>query len=433
MPLKLRGPVHPAAWFDQVIDKIYKKSRGGGKKLSEPRYVRELISDKTIRKLNQIARRIYDPTQNAVLFRGGYLHARPYAKFTASWLGGGPVAAGSKTCRRELADALLVVYETSPVPGKTSHVVVRRTACMLMFKKENKAAPHTPNFKPGKDAITGTRGSSDKEQFYLFNKWPQFKLEDGTKRTTPLGEFDISGTQPHSVGKYALVWDGALPSKWHFASTAVTPRTTHWLYSDPLPGQPIAPSSSSPSTGSLGCLLHDMIDGIPQTGRGFTPTTAPATSPVGNWDDLMSLLLGYPPTAGSKSLPGHLAKGTYYGDSRDANPARMHLMTFTGPDLENIATDTGSFIQDVYQSRASMGEHNSAFFGEFLLDIAKNHFSYAQAGNALQNLRRRKAGGRKRRGRTTVQIEKRGLPILIASVSSFSPQDPPPEERRKVG
>lgn len=284
----------------------------------EPHFVRHLISNPTISALNNACKSLYDSGRNTVRFRGAFLHHSPFASFNAG---------GKVFCRRELADAMFVVYETAPgVDG--IHTIVRRSACMLMFKKSASPIPSTFNFNP--DAGIPPVGS-DQEQFYLFNRWPSFELQTGRRKApNKLGTFDIAssiaakGATLHDVGKYAVVWHSSAgtTSPWLAGSNQV-----HWLAGEPTPGFAMRPSDTS-----LGKLLNDFIDGAQNAGRDFSPRAPSA----GDWNGLMGTLLGYPaagpvfPNTTLPSIDSLLKNATWANQLRDVNPVTVGLMTDYG-------------------------------------------------------------------------------------------------------
>lgn len=342
MPLKRYNNEIPSRFFDKALNSAYERHYKFGpvKQQNEPGFVRELISTATINHLNLASARVYDHSSNMVYFRGGYLHARPYASFKAQ------APNGPKQCRRELADALIVVYVTAPlVPGAPPQVI-RRTACMVMFKRESIIPPRTPSYKPKvdplplADANKKFTGDGDKEQFYLFNEWPDFSLEVGhLKNPVKLGTFQFATS--HDIGKFGLVWDGMPGSKWK-----IDRKPKAWLFADPMPSKTIGLQGNEPTSGSLGFLLEEMIDSNAGSGRNFSITT-PQTR-QGNWDDLMSMLLGYPATSPSGTAtwdPGFLQQqGNYYGAGRNINPARVQLMPALGPALDVISLQSAAFF-----------------------------------------------------------------------------------------
>lgn len=322
MTLRLVGSTNPYERFNIVLNNAHRRYFAKATaKHAEPRFVRALIADRTIRSLNSAASGVYHPGYGMVYFRGGYLHHNPYAKFTALWPG------NQQHCRRELADALLVVYETAPSVHGSAHSITRRRACLLMFKPEQVAAVSTPAFVPGTTALP-PGGHSTHEQFYLFNQWPAFDLETGRKTASPpVGNYKVSGPGQHDIGKYAVVWGDSKASPWK--SESVPARETRWLYANPVPGCLIAPSAQPPQSGSLGYMLQEMIAGSTGYGRSFDPEPP---KPVGlhanGWDELLGNLLGSPSMAAIPPVfvPGRLAAGSYYNESREVNPAGMQFL-----------------------------------------------------------------------------------------------------------
>lgn len=358
MLLKRYANSSPSRFFDKALNSAYERHHNSGShtQQNEPGFVRELISSTTINHLNLASARVYDDSSNMVFFRGGYLHARPYASFMAQ------APNGSKICRRELADALVVVYETAPLNPGSAPQVVRRTACMLMFKRDNSVPASTPSYRPKSDPLPQAdpkkkyTGDSDKEQFYLFNQWPDFSLEVGrVNNPVQLGTF--KSMVLHDIGKFGLVWDGLPMSKWKIDN-----KPKAWLFADPVPAQTIAAHGNKADGGSLGFLLEQMIDSKPGGGRNFLIATPQTVQ--GDWNDLMSMLLGYP-LASTAAIwdPGYLQKqGNYYGANRNINPSVMQLMPAVGPALDFISKQSADFFAESRIIRTpleAMREHES--------------------------------------------------------------------------
>lgn len=342
MPLKRYNNKIPNRFFDKALNSAYERHYrfGLSNQKNEPGFVRELISTATINHLNLASARVYDDSANMVYFRGGYLHARPYASFQAQ------APNGPKQCRRELADALIVVYVTAPlVPGAPPQVI-RRTACLVMFKRDTAIPPRTPLYEPKVDPLPPAdpnkkfTGDGDKEQFYFFAEWPKFSLEVGQlKNPVPLGTFQIATV--HDIGKFGLVWGEKPGSKWN-----IDRKPKAWLFANPIPSKTIGLNGNEPTSGSLGFLLEEMIDANAGAGRDFSIKT-PQTQ-KGDWDDLMSRLLGYPtasPNGTGMWDPGFLQQqGNYYGAGRNINPAMMQFMPAVGPALDDISLESAAFF-----------------------------------------------------------------------------------------
>lgn len=344
------------------------------------------------------------------------LHAKPYARFNATWSAGSTWAAGSKDCSRELADALFVLYETAPIPGQRRHQVVRRSACMLVFKRDHTAWPSTPTFEPGAHPLPMKRGSSDKEQFYLYNKWPNFRLEEGPMKAPMFSHhFDLTGTVPHDIGKYALVWDGKLKERWAIWRAPTLPSPTSWIYARPESNFSIYTGMLSDDSGSLGYLLERFIEGVVGHGRDFMPPSATrggTAAPMG-WDELMAFLLGYPLMGPfGREHKGHLSSGHYYGkkNSRDINPAKNQFISFTGDALEYDAMRLGTLHQIRHELDASPGVEAHNWPNQVLQRSGR-----PQLDKGVLFTRRA------RYGRDAGSNDR--LPILVATINHLTPLD----------
>lgn len=315
----------------------------------EPEYVEDLISTSTIAALNRAARHTYDWSYNEVYFRGGFLHAYPMARFQAQQ----PPGSIPRVlfCTRELADALFVVYETAPNASGV-HAVIRRHACLLMFKKKGARKPRTPRFNPGITAIP-KQGSSEKEQFYLFNSWPDFEIVSRKKHRPALGKFNLrnhngvalSTAALHDVGKYALVYDGNSGNAWQMDASTHPTRQACWLATNPVPNTQLIKPAGTASDSSLGHLLEHMVDNVAGAGRGFNPLAPPSPPGTVGWNELMGLLLGYHVTTGGATpSPSALLKGTSSpGRARDINPSAMQFMPAFGTVFEEYALARANF------------------------------------------------------------------------------------------
>lgn len=335
MGLIRAGTACPSAMFDDVLDATHKDYFATNNPRYEQRLVRELISSRNITALNDAAAKAYDITKNLVHFRGGFLHNNPHAEFTVEWPGGPKNKLVSK---RELADALLVVYISQPDPLTGKPVIVERAACMLMFKVAKGKVPKTPAFKPGTDSLLEPNG--DKEQFYLFNKWPVFDLLDRKDPPTIFGKFTVKGSN-YENGKYAVVYTGKKQSQW---KNARRPQPTNWLFADPVPQQAMSADPIKAETGSLGYLLEALVDRTQNVGRTFKKTSAFTIGSPGGWNELMSFLLGHVSLSGYQ--PGHLAQQeTYLNESRDVNPAVRHLAHFDGEKFEHQVISAAKYYE----------------------------------------------------------------------------------------
>ena len=417
MPVKLSpGAGLPCIRFDAVLNVAHAKKRREllPSDLDEPAFVRALVSDWTINALNKAAAEVYDPLENIVYFRGGFLHGYPYATFTATHPSG--TTPPGLACSRELADALLVVYITRP-DATGHHQIEERRACFLMFKCKDARKPRTPNFQPGV-SILPPRGNSDKEQFYLFNKWPAFTLNNASGQLSPaLGQtYDLrhpTGAYPHDIGKYALIWKGGgrLPWKYNASNGATTqPGQARWLYANPVHKNPIFKAANPAASVSLGSLLEQIIDQMGGQGRSFDPWAAPAPSP--GWDELMQYLLGFPTPAApsapfNNGLLATLSKGKAAGKSKDINPGIMHFVDAFGPVHERHVLQTGSVAQDFRNGVLHPPERvvlpDMAWLASFLPDLGirpRPRFPFL---------------------REAPDPDKDSIPVLIATVHHFTP------------
>jgi hypothetical protein len=281
---------------------------------------------------------------------------------------------------------------------------------MLMFKKSGTRTPSTFNFDPHAGVPpVGT----DQEQFYLFNRWPSFELQTGRRKTPKKhGIFDIAssasakGAAIHDVGKFAVIWHSTAgtPSNWSVGGNQV-----HWLAGEPTPRFAMPPSHAS-----LGKLLNDFIDGAQNTGRDFDPRAQAA----GDWNSLMGALLGYPvagPVKPHTTLPNvdSILKDAAWGNQlREVNPAAVGLMVSGGSIgmsfLESVDVVRSTFAQHSREP-ISAGTFERAYFGKnypYLLHRLTK-FPYFIHPN----------------GPTTSEKDATPFPILIATVTSFDPQD----------
>lgn len=310
------GGVDVVTAFNAALDAAYDRRNNGAGNRSEPYFVRELISEQTIRALNTVSVQSYDSAYNVIKFRAGFLHGCPYARFTAEDAAGATV-----DCRRELADALLVLYMTAPDGHGAMHVV-RRAACMLMFKVSNVSAPLTPAFAP-KGAILPA--GTDEEQFYLFNEWPTFELQSGSKLYPKRrGLFSLPNPKTFDMGKFAVLWDHASGgSTWVNGGLP-----TNWLFENPLPSAAINAADHS-----LGNLLDQFIAGKSDVGRTFDP--AHIIGGGTGWNELMGTLLGYAPAvpaisgAALPAVPSYLQGRSWDKQRRDVNPARLGFLAYS--------------------------------------------------------------------------------------------------------
>lgn len=334
--IKLPG-VNCIAAFDSIFSSAHSRCLHGGGKDYEPHFVRNLISKQTVDELNSACSTLYDSTRNRINFRAAFLHHSPFARFTP---------AQGASCRRELADAMFVLHETEPDAAGV-HTVVRRSACMLMFKASDASAPRTLAFDPGVGTVPK---GTDEQQFYLFNRWPDFSLETGTRFPKVHGSFKVaipSGigqAVAHDIGQYAVVWRSTTGagSPW----TAGT-QDVHWLAGEPSPNIALNPQDAS-----LGTLLDKFVAGNVGMGRDFQPK--PAVDQT--WDGLIGTLLGYPlmgPVSGGSPLPivdGILKGKGWASQARDVNPLGIGFMTSSSAPLgmgrlESIDTALATLTQ----------------------------------------------------------------------------------------
>lgn len=388
------------ASFNQIFNDAHLACRMTGGRQHEPHFVRHLISAQTIHALNNATADLYEARRNTVSFRGAFLHNSPYASFDAG---------GAQRCRRELADAMFVVYVTAP-DSDGIHTIVRRAACMLMFKKSSNRTPSTFNFDPHAGVPpVGT----DQEQFYLFNMWPSFELQTGRRKTPKKhGTFNIAspaspnGAAIHDVGKFAVVWHSTAgtTSKWSVGGSQI-----HWLAGEPTPRVVMPPSHTS-----LGKLLDDFIDGAQNAGRDFNPST----QTTGDWNNLMGTLLGYPvagpvkPHTVRPNVHSILKDATWGNQFREVNPAAVGLMVSGG--------STGmSFFESVDIVRSTFAQHSRDSVSSGALErsyFAKNYPYLLHRMTKLPYFINPN-------GPTNGEEDATPFPILIATVTSFDHQD----------
>ena len=365
MPLIQLQGANPVALFDTALNAAHSRASAGGQ-LAEPYFVRELISNTTIRALNTAAANSYDENLNVVRFRGGFLHSRPWAVFDAlDSLGNKKIG-----CTRELADALLVFHLTEP-DGTGAHKIVRRAACLLMFKMSHSASPTTPSFIPLGAVLPN---NTDQEQFYLFNQWPEFDLKTSKKtKIKGKGNYLLAKNSDFSFGKYSLVWDGGVvPPQW----------SERWRYA--------APIASVPVTDSLGSLLGKLVDSHKTVGEIFTPTG------TRDWDFLLKDLLQY---AETKSWKG----------SRNANPAGLSFLSHFEKTIENLGTC-------MQHARLGLGPDYDPGMEYYYM----RHFHHSRMHEGYPNINN--------------EINLDGMPIIFATATSFkSPErrDAPSLQARK--
>ncbi len=354
-PLALLPGKNATNAFNAVLDAAYCRAKLPGNILDEPHFVRELITDETIIGLNTAASNTYDENINSVRFAGGFLHWRPYAKFTATNAG------GAKICTRELADAMVVLNETQP-NGSGIHGVVRRTACLLMFKTKDANNPKCPKYDASGSSLPG---GSDKEQFHLFSAWPSFELLDGSGSS--IGNFSIQ--QPvgspnlHSHGKFGALWAPTSKKTCGWAS--------RWRYADPIPSAPIV--------SSMGLLLSNMVNADPNDGREYD------SNGVSSWDKLIVALHGF-------------AVSYNWGSAqRAANPAGLSFLQ--ARDIVDI--NLGTIAQHI-RSAVTMHKQPLPDWLYLLEDIYLSGWA---------------------RPRFNLSESKDGMPILFITVSSFRPSE----------
>ena len=214
--------------YNRMFSDAHHHCATGSSVRDEPHFVRDLISERTVRRLNAVSSNLYDHDVNAVNFRATFLHGSPYAKFTA----------GQENPRCELADGMFVVYVTEPT-GNGIHRVTRRAACLLMVKRSGDQLPLTFPYDPvnGPDPV-----GTDHSQFYLFHRWPRFELQTGyASRPKGHGFYHIAvppngaGAAAHDIGKFGVLWDhGSGNTTWKTNQNSV-----HWLAGEPIPGTPV--------------------------------------------------------------------------------------------------------------------------------------------------------------------------------------------------
>lgn len=392
--------------YNSIFSDAHVRCATGSSVRDEPHFVRDLISEQTVRRLNAESPNLYDQNVNAVNFRATFLHGSPYAKFTA----------GQENPRCELADGMFVVYVTEPA-GNGIHKVTRRAACLLMVKRSGDQLPLTFPYDPvnGPDPV-----GTDHSQFYLFHRWPRFELQTGyASRPKGHGFYQIAvppngaGAAAHDIGKFGVLWDhGSGRTTWKTNQNSV-----HWLAGEPIPGTPVDPAHES-----LGKLLEDLVDGATGAGREFMP----APSNPGGWDGLMGTLLGYPiagptvPGAAPLTVDSIMAKWTWGGkQKRDVNPLGLGFLAQhrspIGLDIfEALDTVRGTIAQHARQLALGDFDHvpfhaRHSFPLHYLNDAMKPtppHF-YDLAGEAPPPR----------------------FPVLIATVTRFRSDELPLESR----
>lgn len=209
---------------------------------------------------------------------------------------------------------------------------------MLMFKPDDTPSPATPAYVPGKGILPlYPNDDGDKEQFYLFNRWPTFRLENNSKANPVLGTFDL-GSNSLDIGRFALLWQhNAGATKW---GTGAQP--LHWLCANAVPS-----ISMSGPMHTLGYLLEQCLDAQPGFGRAFNPKPPPANvHSTGDWDQLMAYLLGYygagkPPQYVEGYLETHQGKGAW----RDAAATNTQQLAFLGARFESALRFAGMDYQ----------------------------------------------------------------------------------------
>jgi hypothetical protein len=398
MPVTPLPNTDPVAEFNRVFEAAYSrtpikpitKTAKGNNTLgtTEPHFVRELISDVTIEELNKASENVYGTSGDQVIFRGGFLHQNPIAHF------GVPDNTNpQRQTKRELGDALFVLYETRP--GPKGHQVARRSAFMLMFKTSKAKNPGTPL---GKTPIAVT---SDAEQFYLYNQWPAFTLY-AASGTNFYGHFDLQPVSGWSVGKYAVVWkdDKCPTSKWQCPAGPTTNMPVSWLYQNPVPRQRM-----NGATDSFGHLLTRFIAGNQQVGTDFTPVP-PDWFGTNGWDELMGQLLGYGRPIPLVPAKGVLEEESWGGAIRDANPRILNLMTYSGRGLESFLTDHATAL-DKFPNLRESELHSPWEAAEHLLAAVRLDLDTPPPNTDVENPKRR------------------GLPVLFVYVNSRSTYEEP--------
>ena len=337
--------------FNLALNAAYSRAMQPGKTYDEPHFVRELISIQTLNDLNAAASNTYDSSANVIRFAGAFIHGTPWAKFTA--LNG----ASSKACRRELADAVVMLNKTEP-DFSGVHQITSRMACLLMFKTKDAQKPKCPRYDH-----TGLTSPSDgdQDQFHLFSSWPQFDLEDSS--CNPLGSYFIKqpagSPNEHSHGKFAALWSPTTkkPNPWF----------DKWRYANPKPSENV--------TDSLGHLLRNMVDTGKNDGREYD-TAGPS-----DWDKLIATLNTFS------------ISHSWGGAIRSANPAGLSFLQ-----VQSILdTSLGTVAQHV-RSMLTPGH------------LRNPHLAYALED--IHDLNRRFNS-------IDYSADVEGIPILSITVSSF--------------
>ena len=357
---------NPARAFDVVFDNAYSESENKGK-TKEPDYVRELVSEKTIRELNTAAASIYDENINIVRFMGGFIHGRPWAKFDATAIGMPP-----SECRRELADALVVLVMTHQ-DGTGCQVTYGKRACLLQAKVSNSNPPTMINFAP-KGALLPA--GTDEQQLYLYNQWPNFSLESKSGRAVAgKGLYSLmhaSSAIPAPYGKYTFLWTPGTTTTWG----------QNWRYADPIP--------TISSINSLGELFEKIVDCDSSSGADVSLST-----PVTDWDYLITDLLNYADTHS-------------YAGPRLVNPAGLSFISLIDTVIPHSAT--------LLQHARFIGSHYS--LGQFAPRYWRsNSFGHYSSGEVYED-------------------GDEGMPIMLITVSSFAPpeggEQPTAQQKRKA-
>jgi len=257
-PIRYPGS-NPEDAFKQALEAI----RDSHSKKGEVAQVRNLISPSAIQRLNTVAATQYDDNFGIVRFYGGMIHRFPTATFDV--VNGATKA--SRTTSRELADFLIVVvFSEADVHG--AHVVTGRRASLVQAKLDcSPSGAQVFNLDPMTQDIAE---STDEEQFYLLNQWPDFELSCAAGRKFNLR---VHETPNRPLAKYCFLWD---------EPKAKTARLPH---SWPSSWQSANPESNALADTPLGSLMVRMIDSDGGYGKEFE-----ADKPINDWDCLMNTL-----------------------------------------------------------------------------------------------------------------------------------------------
>lgn len=358
MTAPIRLPkVDPSLALNAVIDDAHSRIVAKGGTPTEPEFVHELISRRSVRYLNIEASKLYDPAKNSVKFFSGFIHNNPLVHFDADDKSGNKKA----DCSVEIGDMLLVKVLTQPnKSGK--HTVIARRALLIQAKKSKAREPSLIRKLIGKKGFLDIK---DREQLFLYNKWPEFTLKAGG---TPLGTFDLSAMGSavgFPIGKYGAVVDPKAKSP--FKSGAC------WNALDPIPG--------AKGSKTLGKLLSDFIDDDPFSGKDYAPVV-PGKTPTKGWDALIGELTKYCKIKSYSS----------FGRLRD--PSGSSFMTV---------------MSDWITAQSTLMQHGSEVFDDLL-----NFFPEVLLPDPISQYPDKSSPG---------EESIKGMPVLIVGVSSFSPPE----------